>query len=117
MVVTYFDNLFTAANLLDMDDVLSCVETKVTQEINATLCRPYVGTEVEMALKGMHPHKPPGPDGFNAFFYQKYWHVVGKVVMEAVLSVLNGGTSPESTNHTNVALIPKKKGVDSMDDF
>ena len=33
----------------------------------------------------------PGPDGMNALFYQKFWHVVGNNVVLAVLDFLNNG--------------------------
>jgi len=53
-----------------MGEVLECVEPRVIEEMNDVLCTPYFREEVETTLKQMHPHKAPGPDGMNPFFYQ-----------------------------------------------
>ena len=59
----------------------------------------------------------PGPDGMNALFYQKIWHVVGKDVVTAVLDFLNDGILLPALNHTNIVLIPKVKNPEKMSDF
>jgi len=65
----------------------------------------------------MHPHKAPGPDGMNPFFYQKFRHVIGDDVSAAVISILQGHPSLPAPNHTFVTLIPKKHKPDSISDF
>ena len=50
--------------------------------------------EVFDALKSMAPLKAPGPDDFHAFFFQKYWELVGNKVYDFVLGVLRGGEIP-----------------------
>ncbi|KAL5560569.1 hypothetical protein UlMin_036780 [Ulmus minor] len=57
----------------------------------------------------MTPSKSPRADGMPAFFYQKYWHVVGDEVTIACLGVLNEGMTLASTNETLITLIPKVK--------
>ena len=59
----------------------------------------------------------PGPDGMNALFYQKIWHVVGKDVVTAVLDFLNDGILLPALNHTDIVLIPKVKISEKMSDF
>lgn len=44
-----------------------------------------------------------------ASFFQKNWGIVGRDVVGACLSILNGGNSIASWNTTNVCLIPKVK--------
>ena len=57
----------------------------------------------------MHPSKSSGLDGKSPLFFQKYWHVVGGDVTEAVLSVLNLGHVLTKMNFTHILLILKKK--------
>ena len=44
----------------------------------------------------------------SPFFFQKYWHIVGRDVIEAVLSVLNSSHFLHKMNQTHIVLIPKK---------
>jgi len=34
--------------------------------------------EIKSVIFKMKPDKAPGPDGFNALFFQKMWHIVGE---------------------------------------
>ena len=65
----------------------------------------------------MHPSKSPGPDGMSLFFFQKYWHIVGRDVIEAVLSVLNLGHFLHKMNHTHIVLVPKKNDPKYLSKF
>ena len=65
----------------------------------------------------MGPTKAPGPDGMNALFYKKFWHVVGKDVVTAVLDFLNDGILLPALNHIDIVLIPKVKISEKMSDF
>ena len=44
--------------------------------MNQNLIQTFTRSEVEAALKQIHPTKAPGPDGMFAIFFQKYWNVV-----------------------------------------
>ena len=65
--------------------------------------------EVRFALFQIYPSKAPGPDGMTAFFFQKFWQIVGADVTNAVLSCLNFGIILRNINNTHIALIPKTK--------
>ena len=102
LIILYAINLETL-------EILDCVEPKVTELMNYTLRRPYTSKEIDMALKQMYPHKAPGLDGMNPFFYQCYWGVISPDVSCTILSILKGHAILPTMNHTFVALIPKKR--------
>ena len=116
---TYFKNLFTTAHTDDanMEDVLESVDRRVTADMNQILLRNYIAGEVKRALFQMHPSKSPGPDGMSPFFFQKYWHIVGPLVTEAILSVLNSGHMLHKINYTHIVLIPKKNDPQYLSEF
>ena len=69
----------------------------------------FSADEVKTALFQMGPTKTPGPNGMNALFYQKFWHIVGNDVTNVVLDFLNIGFMLLELNHTHIVLIPKVK--------
>ena len=71
--------------------------------------RDFCIEEVRFALFQMHPLKTLGPDGMTAFFFQKFWHIVGADVTNAMLSCLNSRIILRNINNTHIALIPKTK--------
>lgn len=40
--------------------------------------------EVKEALFGMNSNKTPGIDGFNVYFFKKYWHIIVDEVVQAI---------------------------------
>ncbi|KAK9924951.1 hypothetical protein M0R45_033292 [Rubus argutus] len=62
----------------------------------------------------MHPSKAPGPDGFSPAFYQKFWHIVGNDIVEAVQCFLESDSATSQINSTHVASIPKVKNPEFL---
>ena len=100
-----------------MEECLNVVDSRVTDDMREFPSTQYTAKEVQVALFQMGPTKAPGPDGMNALFYQKYWHIVGDSVVLAVLDFLNNGNMLPDINHTNIVLIPKVQNPESMSEF
>jgi hypothetical protein len=86
-------------------------------KMNTELSRPFTKMEVSSAIHQMAPMKAPGPDGFDALFFQKNWAIVVMEVCKAVLFLLNSGVINKELNFTYIALIPKIKNPTSVMDF
>jgi len=114
---TYFGNLFTSQGPSRVQECLQYMEGRVTASMNSDLLQPFVEDEVRSALFQMQPLKSPGPDGFNAGFFQKSWSTTGPEVTKAVLHFLNGGTFDEALNSTNIVLIPKNSSPSKVSEF
>lgn len=62
----------------------------MSEEMNTSFARAFTREGVEKVLKQMGPLKSPGPNGFRAYFYRKYWNIVRDDVCDAVLAILHG---------------------------
>ena len=51
--------------------------------------------------------KAPGLDGLHAGFFQRFWLVVGKSMVEEVRKIFAAMEIPEELNRTHITLIPK----------
>lgn len=79
----------------------------ISEEEKIQLLQPVSKEEVTRALNSMKPFKAPGPDGFQAIFFKKYWHIVGKDVWRMVSGAFASGRIDPTLIETLIALIPK----------
>ncbi|KAL5789913.1 hypothetical protein ACOSQ2_004801 [Xanthoceras sorbifolium] len=119
VVLDYFSDLFRSIqpSSSDLSAASFFIESKVNAQMVGRLGEAFTRAEVRSAVFEMGPNKAPGPDGFHALFFQKFWNVVSEDVSSVCLKVLNGGCSIEEFNTTNVFLIPKVKNPERMTDF
>ncbi|KAA3466249.1 reverse transcriptase [Gossypium australe] len=113
----YFEKLFSSEGVADPKRILEGIDSSISPEMNEVLNSPFTADEILVALKGMGPLKVPGSDGFPALFFQKYWHIVGKEVLEFCLGVLNDGKGVVSANSTDIMLIPKTSHPTTLVNF
>ncbi|KAM0913768.1 hypothetical protein ACQ4PT_011941 [Festuca glaucescens] len=85
MVQNFYENLFSSEPTLSPDAVIDSIPSKVTNEMNADLLKPYTNDEIKAALFQMGPTKAPGPDGFPALFYQTHWDFFQEEICRAIL--------------------------------
>jgi hypothetical protein len=103
----FYEELFTSQGTNRVEECISGMDTRVTEDMNRRLLHGFSEEEIKIALFQMHPLKAPGPDGFPAAFYQRNWPTVGSEVCKAVLAFLNDGQMDMGINATNIVLIPK----------
>lgn len=86
LAVEYYKRLYSLDDVEQMVDQLPqegfpSLEVAEIRELN----KPFVGSEVVMAVKAMGKFNAPGPDGYQPVFYQDCWEVVGDSVLRFVL--------------------------------
>ena len=113
----YFENIFKFGSCERMDECLGAMKHKVNADMQEILSREYSANEIKVALFQMGPTKALGPDGMNALFYQKFWHIVGDDVVAAVLDFLESSNMNSDINYTHIVLIPKVKSPEKMSDY
>ncbi|GFZ13032.1 hypothetical protein Acr_23g0014170 [Actinidia rufa] len=89
---------------LDQDQVQNLTQ-QVTEE------------EIKMALFAIGEDKAPGPDGYTSCFFKKAWDIVGRDFVEAVMEFFSSGQILRQLNHSVLALIPKSKDADRVEDY
>jgi hypothetical protein len=80
-LISHFSNLFTTSNPTIETEMLDLFSPVITEEENGFLCAIPGEEEVLEALSSLGSTKAPGPDGFTALFYKKYWHLIKKEVL------------------------------------
>nr|GFC73678.1 RNA-directed DNA polymerase, eukaryota, reverse transcriptase zinc-binding domain protein [Tanacetum cinerariifolium] len=61
--------------------------------------------------------KSPGPHGFTFGFYRRFWNLIEKDVVEAVLYFFHRGSFPKGKNSSFIALILKFSDANTVKDI
>jgi hypothetical protein len=110
-IANHYQQLFLsyigADSRLCVEEILDCVQRRVTQEMNESLLKPFTNQEIWEALENIGDLNAPEADGFLLFLYKWFWYLIGDRVKQEVMAVLNGGDMPQGWNDTFIVLIPK----------
>ncbi len=60
----------------DINKITQNIPKIITEEHNSLLIKPISMQEVEEAVQNMKEGKAPGPDGFTANFFHKFWDLI-----------------------------------------
>jgi hypothetical protein len=63
--VLFFQDLYTADPNICPQNLIQLFQPRITDEINADLCKDFSEEEISDALSQIGPLKAPGPDGFR----------------------------------------------------
>ncbi len=58
-------------------------------EDQAAFARGVTDLELKDALFSIGAFKAPGPDGYQALFFRKFWHVVGSSICSLVKKIIH----------------------------
>ncbi|CAN1820450.1 LINE-1 retrotransposable element ORF2 protein [Linum perenne] len=116
-IKSFYENLFTAREEVQEDEISNWIPSVITEEMNRNLCRPITDEEIKNAVFQMGPNKSPGPDGFPGFFYQKYWELVKQQLCAEVKRFFANTEMPEGWNDTHVVIIPKVPNPETVSQF
>ena len=96
--------------------VLDNVEfSRISKEDAIWLERPFDEEEVFGGINSFNGDKVPSPNGYSMAFFQSYWSILKKEVMEVFQNFHTQALFEKSLNASFLALIPKK--VDAMEDY
>ena len=103
----FYRNLFAAnpeeeRHGLDLE-TMPCLSIRGKQ----ALMLPVSKEEVRIAIMSMKSFKAPGPDGFQPFFFKRYWDIVGDDLWHLVASAFSNGRVDPDIVETLIVLIPK----------
>jgi hypothetical protein len=59
----------------------------------------------------MEKNKAPGPDGFPAKFYQRFWEVIKKELLDLFVAFHKGELPLFHLNFGTIVLLPKKENA------
>ncbi|KAK6162982.1 hypothetical protein DH2020_002823 [Rehmannia glutinosa] len=119
LAINYFTKLFKSGDPTKdyLEIALNAIEARASYGMNQHLLSDFTREEVTKALFQMYPLKSPGPDGFPALFYQKFWNIVGDDVIKTTLDFLNCGILDNDLNRTHIVLLPKFKSPEHISQF
>ena len=108
--VIHFSNLFSSSASLIEEEMLKLFAYVISVEDNSFLCAIPTNEEVIQVFSSIVTTKAPGPDGFTALFFKKYWSVVKFKVLGCIWNFFFNHILLQEQNHTHIALIPKQSG-------
>uniref|UniRef100_A0A803QQI2 Uncharacterized protein n=1 Tax=Cannabis sativa TaxID=3483 RepID=A0A803QQI2_CANSA len=83
----------------------------------AKLIEGYTEADVKHALFSIPDEKAPNPDGFRSAFFKDTWDIIGKDVLNSVISFLNSGKLLKEINATTITLVHKIVCFESVNDY
>ncbi|XVF22870.1 hypothetical protein REPUB_Repub12eG0208500 [Reevesia pubescens] len=108
LVITHFQAVYTTEPVnTNFEELLHMPSFRFNdQQINSLMHLPD-DDEILLVLSSMSPFKSPGPDGYQAAFYQRNWDVVSSSVCSFVRSAFINGCFDENVSKVLISLIPK----------
>jgi hypothetical protein len=114
---SHFKNVFNSSIPTLDEDLMSLFDNCISPKENAFICEIPIEQEIFTTLSEMGSTKAPGLACFTALFYKKYWNIIKDVVLSSVWDFFGNNHLLKEQNHTFTALIPKKLGASTVNQF
>ena len=85
---------------------------QISAQENSLLTNCFTEKEVWEAISQMEHNKAPGPDGFPAEFYQRFWPIIKTDLMQLFAQLHSGELPLLRLNYGVITLLPKKGGCE-----
>jgi hypothetical protein len=115
--VQHFSSPFSSSAPPIDEAMLNLFDPVIFAEDNIFLCATPTDEKVVQALSSLGSTKAPGPNGFTALFFKKYWPVVKNEVLGCIRNFFLNNILLKEQNHTHMALIPKQSGSHTIHHF
>ncbi|KAK9986020.1 hypothetical protein SO802_030971 [Lithocarpus litseifolius] len=92
-------------------------QPRLLEEEKQSVNREVSEEEIKSAMWSLKSFKALGPDGLHAGFFQRFWLVVGKSMMEEIKMIFVEKRVLEYLNRTHIASIPKIQGPETLGNY
>ena len=90
---------------------------QISPQENRILTSNFSEKEVLEAISQMEHNKAPGPDGFPAEFYQRFWSVIKAELMAMFAQLQQGDLPLYKLNFGVITLLPKKEDASRIEQY
>lgn len=118
--VDHFQSLFKAPAETSLVEIIQLAQTFprfAEEEENSNLMEEVTLDELKGVMHSFQRDKSPGPDGWTIEFYEGFFELLGKDLLEVVEESRKSGVIHAPVNSTFITLIPKTDKPSSFDDF
>ncbi|XP_071923241.1 uncharacterized protein [Coffea arabica] len=106
-IAKYYVDLFKSTANGQLEEILTGIPITITEHMNKDLTKKVDEIEIKNAFFSMDPNKAPGNDGMSPLFFQKFWSLIKKDLVNAIQGFFHHGVILKAINHTVISLIPK----------
>jgi hypothetical protein len=119
IAVDFYKNLFAKEPEVPVKLGLSFWDEKdkVFAEENSALLAPFSEEEIKNAVFSCYPEGAPGPDGLPFLFFQKFWDLIKKDLVDMFVDFHEENLDLYRLNCALVTLIPKVGDATNMKQF
>ena len=97
--------------------IVSQLQARLSEEEKESISGIASEEKIKSALWSLKAFKAPGPDGLHVGFFQRFWLIVGKSVIDVIKKIFTKKTVPDYLNRILIALIPKIQSPETLSNY